>query len=66
MTQALVHYRREDGTEETAVMNPDGYGGWVWTAPEDCAAITGISEVGGGGGQGLGEVTGGPGWGGGE
>lgn len=44
-----VHYRRKDGTEASGIAESNDHGGFSWIAPEDCAAITGISEVGGGG-----------------
>jgi hypothetical protein len=47
----IVHYRREDGTEASGQAEPNARGGFSWLAPEDCAAITGIEETGGGGGR---------------
>ncbi len=44
-----VHYRRTDGTEASGQAEPNEFGGFSWLAPEDCAAVTGLTEVGGGG-----------------
>jgi hypothetical protein len=44
----VVHYRRTDGTEAAETMTADGCR-TTWTAPEDCAAVTGIEITGGGG-----------------
>jgi hypothetical protein len=48
----VVHYRRKDGTEATAPFETvgDRYR-YSWTAPEDCVAVTGVEETGGGGGS---------------
>jgi hypothetical protein len=45
----IVHYRRTDGTEASGQAEPDEHGGFSWLAPEDCAAVTGLTEAGGGG-----------------
>jgi len=51
-----VHYRRKDGTEATGQMHPDGHGGLVWHAPEDCAAITEVEYPPARGGAGSGHL----------
>jgi len=48
----VVHYRRKDGTEATAPFETVGDRfRYSWTAPEDCVAVTGVEETGGGGGS---------------
>jgi len=44
-----VHYQRMDGTEASGQAEPDEHGGYSWLAPEDCAAVTGLTVTGGGG-----------------
>jgi hypothetical protein len=56
MSMYMVHYRRKDGSEASGPIGRDGHGGLSWSAPEDCAAITGITEL-AGGGQAGGDVT---------
>jgi hypothetical protein len=47
-----VRYRRKDGSEATAPFETTGDGlRYSWTAPEDCVAVIGFEEIGGGGGR---------------
>lgn len=45
-----VRYRRMDGTKAAGQMQPDGHGGLVWHAPEECAAILEVEYPPAGGG----------------
>jgi hypothetical protein len=45
-TAGIIHYRRKDGTEASAEIEPNGH----WVIPADCAAITRWEWPPGGGG----------------